>query len=168
MARKREAWHLPPGLQPAESPQEQLERLSLPEPMSGCYIWLGKIGVHGYADMSYRIAPGKRVTRRAAKVAWELAHAEEFPADLELDHLCHCRWCVNPDHLEAVTHSLNIRRRRPFDHRTYGGYCKNGHLLTPDNRCTNGACKVCSQARQKEWRKRNRPRLREYERSRRG
>lgn len=34
----------------------------------------------------------------------------DIPDDLELDHLCRVRNCVNPDHLEAVTHQENDRR----------------------------------------------------------
>lgn len=33
-----------------------------------------------------------------------------MPLGLELDHLCRQRDCVNPQHLEAVTHSENTRR----------------------------------------------------------
>lgn len=29
---------------------------------------------------------------------------------MELDHLCRNRICVNPDHLELVTHAQNLRR----------------------------------------------------------
>lgn len=32
------------------------------------------------------------------------------PKGLELDHLCQNKVCVNPDHLEPVTHQENIRR----------------------------------------------------------
>lgn len=34
--------------------------------------------------------------------------------DLVIDHLCRNRRCVNPDHLEAVTQSVNVKRRVPY------------------------------------------------------
>jgi hypothetical protein len=32
------------------------------------------------------------------------------PSGMELDHLCRVKACVNPDHLEPVTHAENMRR----------------------------------------------------------
>lgn len=37
-------------------------------------------------------------------------HRGEIPHGLELDHLCRQTDCVNPWHLEAVTHAVNIQR----------------------------------------------------------
>lgn len=45
-------------------------------------------------------------------VAYEL-FIGPVPEGLEVDHLCRTTWCCNPAHLEAVTHSENIRRAYP-------------------------------------------------------
>lgn len=47
--------------------------------------------------------------RLAHKVQWETVHGP-VPDGLELDHLCRQRDCVNPAHLEPVTHAENMRR----------------------------------------------------------
>lgn len=51
-----------------------------------------------------------------------------YPSHLEVDHLCGNRACVNPAHLELVTHTENLRRASL--RRTH---CKNGHPKTSEN-----------------------------------
>lgn len=46
---------------------------------------------------------------RAHRFAYELVKGP-IPEGLTLDHLCNVPLCVNPDHLEPVTLSENIRR----------------------------------------------------------
>jgi hypothetical protein len=59
---------------------------------------------------------------------------------MEVDHLCRVRHCVNPEHLEWVTHSENIRRAEPWlfgqnqgAHLRARTHCKNGHEFTEEN-----------------------------------
>jgi hypothetical protein len=92
---------------------------------------------------------------RAAYIAIKGA----IPDGCEIDHLCMNRCCVNPDHLEAVPHALNIRRgkRRGLfgakDHE-----CKHGHsLINPDSYYTRNRksyCKACQRQRVREYRAR--------------
>lgn len=74
------------------------------DPETGCFVWLLSTNEKGYAK-TYR--DGK--FRKAHVVAWEERNGS-VPDGLELDHTCKNRKCINPDHLEPVTHRENLRR----------------------------------------------------------
>ena len=57
----------------------------------------------------YRIYYHKQVKYYAHRVMYFLAFGP-IPEGLEIDHLCSNRGCVNPSHLEAVTHRVNTLR----------------------------------------------------------
>ena len=90
------------------------------DPESGCWNWTGYTTGNGYGQAHY----GGGLT--TAHRAYWLCAVGDLPDDLDLDHLCRNRTCVNPDHLEPVTRSENLER----------GYeargCKNGHPYTED------------------------------------
>lgn len=88
---------------PAETPIEVIDRLTAVIPGVDCHVWLGSHS-RGYAKMQWY--EGKQ--RKNARVARMLC--EPIPEGLEVDHLCRNRWCVNPAHLELVTHQENISR----------------------------------------------------------
>jgi hypothetical protein len=71
-----------------------------------CWIWTGTTDRHGYG----RVRPDGRSTG-AHRWSYE-ATVGPIPEGLELDHLCNNPPCVNPAHLEPVTHAENMRRMR--------------------------------------------------------
>ena len=75
-----------------------------PEPNTGCWLWIGARLRDGYGELFVN-----RVVRRAHLVAYTL-YRGPIPIGLEADHTCRVRSCVNPWHLEFVTHVENIRR----------------------------------------------------------
>lgn len=93
-----------------------------------CWNWTG-FRYQGYGRLSLK---GFK-TEKAHRIIYGLLR-QPIPDDLETDHLCLNRSCVNPDHLEPVTRLENIRR----SHVTGTGngtktHCPSGHEYTPEN-----------------------------------
>lgn len=78
-----------------------------PEPNTGCHIWTAALNTCGYAVVA--INNNGRVAY-AHRVALEIA-GRQIPAGMTVDHTCGVRCCVNPAHLDIVTHAENCRRR---------------------------------------------------------
>ena len=98
-----------------------------PEPNSGCWIWLGPVS-GGYGRVSLQ---GARFS--AHRVSFE-ALCGPIPDGKEIDHLCRVRCCVNPGHLEAVTHRENLRRASvPSTLNAAKTHCDRGHQFDSGN-----------------------------------
>jgi hypothetical protein len=69
-----------------------------------CWLWTGKNNARGYAVFS----TGEK-SFLAYRFAYNLS-VGPVPEGLELDHTCEVIMCVNPAHLEPVTHAVNMRR----------------------------------------------------------
>lgn len=67
-----------------------------------CWLWDGGLS-KGYG--SY----GGLWTKLAHKISYELTY-DKVPLGMQLDHLCHTRNCVNPEHLEVVSNRENTVR----------------------------------------------------------
>ncbi len=111
-----------------------------------CWNWIAGKDSKGYG--SFWLAPTMRVAHR---ISYEMARGD-IPIGLELDHLCRNRGCVNPDHLEPVTHYVNVLRA-PLAVGTLNSaktHCPAGHEYTPENTSFGGrggrVCKECKRA----------------------
>ncbi len=72
-----------------------IERHSIPEPNSGCLLWLGAVNNKQYGKLMHR---GKGWL--AHRAAWTVKHGE-IPAGLYLLHKCDVTYCINPDHMHV-------------------------------------------------------------------
>lgn len=99
------------------------------EPNSGCWLWTGSIGSHGYGQMSICNRP-----HTCHKVAYEL-YRGPVPDGLYVLHKCDTRSCCNPDHLYIGTQKENgrdmVERGRAFLVGRMGEQT-NGHKLKSD------------------------------------
>lgn len=91
----------------ATSLLERLRSKYIIDPVSGCWVWTAARDNLGYG----RIQRGTRGqgTALAHKVSYEIS-CGPVPDGLELDHKCRTPCCVNPSHLEPVTHQENVLR----------------------------------------------------------
>lgn len=115
-----------------------------------CWEWTASKNHLGYGQVS-REYPDRRLGM-AHRVAYELL-VGPIPEGKELDHLCRNPSCVNPDHLEPVTHAENMRRA-PYDapaSKRAKTHCPAGHPYSGENLYVNPKgrreCRACRKQR---------------------
>lgn len=121
----------------------------------GCWRWTDTLDRDGYGR--FRASGQQMLAHRFAYVAFRGL----LSPTVEVDHTCHTRdesclggvtclhrRCVNPDHLEAVTHQENqLRGRTVGAVNAQKTHCSQGHLLDGTNlRIESGGrrrCRTC-------------------------
>ena len=127
-----------------------------PCPNTGCWWWMSAISKWGYG-MATRC--GKH--EAAHRVIYRFFRGE-FPAHLDLDHLCRQRSCVNPWHLEPVTRAINLQRGNSGKNLAALAMskieCPKGHPYSGSNlyiaRDGHRDCIACQRQRVRDWRAR--------------
>ena len=103
----------------------RLARLSIPEPNSGCWLWLGSVFRKGYGKIKI-----DGVTYQAHRIAWAERHGP-ISCEQYVCHKCDVSSCINPDHLWIGGHADNMadmtRKKRRL-----GGNAKRRKLSRED------------------------------------
>jgi hypothetical protein len=142
-------------------------------PWGDCWKWTAGVSNSGRGVFS--VNTGRSTS--AHIVAYELVKGS-IPKGLELDHLCRTGICVNPEHLEPVTHLVNMLRSSLYKggisktQRSLGfsikrSQCKHGHPLSGKNLYVNPntgkrSCRACMSSSSMAWARRNHDHVKAY------
>jgi len=119
-----------------------------------CWEWVAGLTTEGYGKFWL---DGR--TTLAHRISYQL-HRGPIPEGLIIDHLCRNRACVNPDHLDTVTHRTNLLRGETLAAANAAKtHCRNGHEFNDENTYvvpSDGSrmCRVCMRdtGRRRYWR----------------
>ncbi len=131
-----------------EKIEQRIERVT----ESGCWIWMGR------TRKGYGVTCVRYLNKQVHRVMYELL-INAIPEGLVLDHLCRVRCCVNPHHLEVVTHRTNILRGVGFAAKNARAtHCSAGHPFNSENTYLNvkrnaRQCRVCVRLAMRDIRK---------------
>lgn len=131
------------------------EDLFKPSVLGPCWLWTAALS-NGYGILCYE---NKRI--HAHRFAWTVVVERPIAFGRQLDHLCRVRACVNPDHLQPVSQSLNLHRMEVARADRANSTCRMGHYIPDWTQFAKRGCPFCKQHWQRMRLVRNKERIRE-------
>jgi hypothetical protein len=130
---------------------------------NGCLVWRRPMAAsRKYAVMGTLAENGRGLYAMVHRLAYRLDRGP-IPLHLELDHLCRNQACSNPEHLEAVSHRVNVLRGAGTSainaRRTH---CIRGHEFSGENLGWDKGrrtCRACLRTKERERSRRRRAQL---------
>ena len=129
-----------------------------------CWLWTGQIETEGYGRLHWPLDdPNKKIL--AHRFSYVL-YRGVIPVHVEPDHICRNRSCVNPSHLELVTHQTNTRRGvGPTALNALKTHCLKGHKLCGSNLVpwvnSGRECRTCNKEYHRRYMRSYREKLRQ-------
>lgn len=95
-----------------------------------CWLWKYNQHEFGYGTVYVQ---GYKSHRKAHVVAYEARYGP-VPVGMELDHfMCRTPSCWNPEHVQPVTHIINVQRGRAGENTRLKTHCPKGHEYNEAN-----------------------------------
>lgn len=113
--------------------RERLDYYSVPEPNTGCLLWIGsergKLLRYGSLRIFNKI-------HSAHRLSFEISYGKKIPYGLDVCHKCDTPECINPQHLFVGTRKDNMqdcikKNRNPW--MVKKDFCKRGHPFSGEN-----------------------------------
>ena len=116
--------------------------------LGACWIWTAAIRKDGYGFFGTN-----QRSFTAHRFSYELHNGKINEDGMDVDHLCRVKHCVNPAHLELVTHQENCIRGFGWPGtNARKTHCKNGHEFNIGNTIIEKfgrKCRLCNLERVK-------------------
>jgi len=121
--------------------EEEFMRFVFPEPMSGCWLWVGAVKKSGHGKLKVN-----KKYIQAHRFSYALFNKMEIPDGMVVRHKCDVSCCVNPSHLEIGTQADNLkdmhirnRNKQPFGERHSSAKLKTSNVVEIKIAFINGA-----------------------------